>query len=57
MARFELTVKVEYVFDVEADSIEEAEGLAWEYEDHRHSAEVEDIEVHEYPDEDEEEGE
>lgn len=32
MAKFNISLMVEYIFDVEADTAEEAERLAWEYD-------------------------
>jgi len=32
MAKFNISMKVEYIFEVEADTPEEAESLAWEYD-------------------------
>lgn len=56
MPRFEITTTVTYTYDVEADSLETAEKLGWEYEDYLYTGTVEDIEVYEYQeDEDEEE--
>ena len=57
MARYEVTTTVVYTYDVEADSVEQAESLGWEYEDHKFNAEVDSIKVYEYEDEEEEEEE
>lgn len=54
MAKYELTVTVEYVYEVEADDYESAEKQGWDYEDYQHSGSVYDIVVTELPDEDEE---
>ena len=32
MAKFNISMKVEYIFEVEADTPEEAESKAWEYD-------------------------
>lgn len=54
MARFEITTTVVYVYEVEADDVEEAEKMGWQYEDYQHYAEVDSIEVAELePEEDE----
>ena len=55
MSRYELTVTVEYVYEVEADSREEAEKQGWEYEEYSYNGVVEEIQVEEL--EDDEEGE
>lgn len=57
MAKFEVTVMVEYVYEVEADSIEEAEKQGWDYEDYAHHASVDSIEVAELEEDSEEEEE
>lgn len=57
MARFEITTTVEYVFEVEADSLEAAEAMGWEYEEYPYAGTVDSIEVYEYPEEDEDEDE
>ncbi len=57
MAKFNISMKVEYIFEVEADTPEEAESLAWEYdyEDDRSSyAGVYSIDVDEMEEEEEE---
>lgn len=54
MARFEITTVVEHVFEVEADSLEDAEKMGWEYEEYPYAVTVDSIEVYEYPEEDEE---
>jgi hypothetical protein len=56
MAKFNISMKVEYIFEVEADTPEEAESLAWEYdyEDDRSSyAGVYSIDVDEMEDDEE----
>jgi hypothetical protein len=45
MAQYEITVSVEYIYTVEADSIEEAEKQGWEYEEYAYNASVLEIEV------------
>lgn len=57
MAKFEVTVSVEYVYEVEADSIDEAETMGWDYEDYAHHASVGSIEVAELEEDSEEEEE
>lgn len=51
MTRFQVTTTVEYTYDVEADSEYEAEQYGWKYEDYHYTAEVQDIAVYEYPEE------
>jgi hypothetical protein len=60
MATYNISMKVEYIFEVEADDEQEAEKLAWEYdyEDDRSSyAGVYSIDVDEVESEDEEDDE
>jgi len=60
MAKFNISMLVEYVFEVEADTESEAESRAWEYdyEDDRSSyAGVYSIDVQEMDEEDESEDE
>ncbi len=60
MAKFNISMMVEYIFEVEADTHEEAHSLAWEYdyEDDRSSyAGVYSIDVDEVEEEDESEDE
>jgi hypothetical protein len=45
MAKYEVKTLVEYTFEVEADSKDEAEQKGWEYEEHRETAEVSEITV------------
>ena len=52
MALYDVKVLVEFNYEVEADSEEEAEKQGWIYEDHLYSAEVYSIKVSEQ-DEDE----
>jgi hypothetical protein len=47
MATYDVKVIVEYNYEVEADSREEAEEQGWEYEDYSWTAEVYTIEVEE----------
>jgi hypothetical protein len=59
MPQYEIKVIVEYNYDVEAETPEEAEEQGWAYEDYSHFAEVYSIDVTEvaeevYEDEDEE---
>jgi hypothetical protein len=53
MATYDLKVIVEYNYEVEADSIEEAEAQGWDYEEYAYTAEVYSIET-DLQDEDEE---
>ena len=55
MAMYDVTVVVEYNYEVEADSAEEAEQQGWQYEDYPFSAQVESINVEELPEDVEEE--
>ena len=55
MPRFEVTTTVSFTYDVEADSLEAAEKMGWDYEDYIHTGTVDDIEVYEYDEEDEDE--
>ncbi len=56
MPTFDVKVIVEYNYEVEADSPEEAEEQGWQYEDYAHFADVYSIDVVEQEsDEDEEE--
>lgn len=54
MARYELTVTVEYVYEVEADDYPSAEKQGWDYEDYQHSGSVYEIQVAELPEDEEE---
>jgi hypothetical protein len=45
MALYDLKVVVEFFYEVEADSAEEAEDFGWHYEDYLHSGEVYSIKV------------
>lgn len=54
MARYELTVTVEYTYEVEADDYESAEKQGWDYEDYSYTAQVEEIQVAELEEEEEE---
>jgi hypothetical protein len=53
MSKFEITTTVVYVFEVEAETLADAEAMGWDYEDYPYGAEVDSIEVYEYPEEDE----
>jgi hypothetical protein len=56
MATYDVKVIVEYNYEVEADSPEEAEEQGWHYEDYAHFAEVYSIEIdNQYEDEEDEE--
>ena len=57
MPTYAITVNVDYYYEVEADSAEEAERAGWEYEDYSHTAEVYAIKVAELDSEDEDEDE
>lgn len=57
MPRYEITTTVNYTYEVEADSLEEAEKLGYDYEEYRHFGEVFDIEVAELEEREEEEDE
>jgi hypothetical protein len=45
MATYDVKVIVEYMYEVEADSPEEAEEQGWQYEDYAHFADVYSIDV------------
>ena len=45
MPMYDLKVVVEYFYEVEAETEEQAEELGWHYEDHAYSGEVYSIEV------------
>lgn len=53
MATYDVTVKVTYRYEVQADGDIEAEEEGWKYENYAHFAEVEDIRV-EWQEDDEE---
>ena len=55
MATYDVKVIVEYNYEVEADSQQEAEEQGWAYEDYSHFAEVYSIETTLTSDEEEEE--
>ena len=48
--RYEVKVVVEYWYEVEADSKEEAEAQGWEYENYSYNGTVDSITVHELDD-------
>lgn len=54
MPTYDVTVKVTYFYEVEADSEEEAEKQGWMYEDHAYQAEVDEIKVDEQEEDDDE---
>lgn len=54
MANYRLNVVVHYDYEVEADSLEEAQAQGWDYENFAHLASVYSVDVYEV-DEDEEE--
>jgi hypothetical protein len=54
MAKYEITTVVQYVFEVEADDLDTAEKMGWDYEDYQHFAEVYSVEVAELEEEEEE---
>lgn len=47
MAKYEVSVRVDFNYEVEADSQEEAEEMGWQYEDYTHFADVYSIHVDE----------
>ena len=57
MKTYKLIVTVEYVYEVEAESAEEAEEMGWNYEEYAYDAEVYSIRVDEIEEEEEEEEE
>jgi hypothetical protein len=57
MPRYEITTTVNYTFEVEADSLEEAEELGYDYEEYKYFGEVADIEVAELEEREDEEDE
>jgi hypothetical protein len=57
MPTYDVKVIVEYNYEVEADSPEEAEEQGWHYEDYGYSAEVYSIDIDEQPEEVEEDEE
>lgn len=54
MPTYDVTVVVEYMYEVEADSEEAAEAEGWNYEDYAHHGSVDSIDVSEQPEEDDE---
>jgi len=54
MATYYVTVRVDFSYEVEADSEELAEAEGWKYEDHLYSGEVYSIDVEEKEEEEEE---
>lgn len=57
MSKYEVSVTVQYFYEVEAESTEAAEEMGWQYEDYPYAAEVYSIEVEELEDEEDEDGE
>jgi hypothetical protein len=55
MATYDVKVIVEYNYEVEADSPEEAEEQGWQYEDYAHFADVYSIDVTQTSDDEEDE--
>jgi hypothetical protein len=55
MATYDVKVIVEYMYEVEADSLEEAEAQGWQYEDYSHFADVYSIDVTQTSDDEDEE--
>lgn len=55
MGKYFVTTTVEYYFEVEADSEDEAEEMGWKYQDYPYSAEVDSIEVEALEDEEDDE--
>lgn len=49
MPTYDVKVIVEYNYEVEADTLEEAEKQGWMYEDYSYSGEVYSIDVDEQP--------
>jgi hypothetical protein len=54
MATYDVKVIVEYMYEVEADSPEEAEEQGWAYEDYRHFGDVYSIDVTQTSDDEDE---
>jgi hypothetical protein len=54
MATYYVTVRVDFSYEVEANSEELAEAEGWNYEDHLYSGEVYSIDVEEKEEEEEE---
>lgn len=57
MATYDVTVVVEYMYEVEAGSEEEAIEQGWQYEDYAHFASVDSIDVTKISDDEEEDEE
>lgn len=55
MPKYEVTVHVEYCYEVEADNYEDAEKMGWEYENYQYTATVDEIQVAELEEEEEDE--
>lgn len=54
MATYDIKVTVEYQYEVEADTYEQAEQEGWNYENYSHFAEVYSIEIDEQTEDEEE---
>jgi hypothetical protein len=54
MATFNVKVRVDYEYEVEADDAGMADRMGWQYEDYSHHATVDSIEVEQLDDEEEE---
>lgn len=52
MATWNVRVLVEYAYEVEADSFEEAEKQGWEYEEYYYTGQVDSIDVEEQEEDD-----
>lgn len=57
MGLYNVKVVVEYEYEVEADTLEEAEKQGFDYEEYGYTAEVYSIDAEELPEEDEDEDE
>lgn len=57
MPIYDVKVVVEYMYEVEADNVEEAEKQGWHYEDYAYSGEVYSIRVDEQEEDEEDEEE
>lgn len=54
MPTYDLKVVVEYFYEVEAETEEEAHQMGWEYEDYSYTGEVYSVEVYEQEEAEEE---
>lgn len=57
MATYNVRVTVQYEYEVEADTLKEAEEAGWDYEDFSYTGEVYNIEVEELESDEDEEDE